>query len=262
MADQANTGTGSGNGTGEIGGTPPSLPAFYQRPVLLDAQRHSHLSVKENAGYAFARGVHSLLLNASEFAVASRFYPIVFAGEGAAAVPMAVVGARPQQNLFVDDAGHWVPGAYVPAYVRRYPFIFTESPDRSKLGLCVDEACDFVVESDVRPLFADGKRTDVVEKALEFCVAYQREFEASKAFVAGLTEQDLLVPNQAEMRLKSGERLAIGGFKVVDQAKFNALPDDVFLDWRKRGWLPLVYFHIVSVLNWSTLLDRTAGNEP
>ena len=29
--------------------------------------------------------------------------------------------------------------------------------------------------------------------------------------------------------------------QVIDEAKFNAMPDEVFLDWRKKGWLALVY---------------------
>lgn len=232
------------------------LPPLYRRPALLDSDRHAKLSLKEGAGYAFARGVHALPLNLAEFPAAARFYPIVFAGEGEAAIPVAILGVRTNQNLFVDETGAWAPGVYVPAYARRYPFIFMESPDKARLGLCIDEACEALVESDVRPLFKAGKRTEVVERALEFCMAYQREYQVTRAFMDAVQEAGLLRENQAEVRFRTGERLAVSGFKVIDEGKLNALPDDKFLEWRRRGLLPAAYCHFISSLSWTTLVDR------
>ena len=242
--------------TVESGGGP--LPALYQKPVLLDAQRHASYSLKENAGFAFAAKSNAMVLNGVEFPLAARHYPIVFAGNDTVVVPMVVLGVRRDENLFVQENGEWETGVYIPAYARRYPFVFTESADKSKLGLCIDEASEALVESDVRPLFKDGKRTAVVERALQFCTAYQREFEATKPFAQALVEHGLLTENRADLRLNSGERLAVAGFRVIDEKKFNQLPDDVFLEWRKRGWIALTYCHFVSVGNWQLLIDRVA----
>ena len=232
-----------------------AMPPFYKKPALLDSNRHSHLSLKEASGYAFARETMSIFLNVTEFAVASRHYPIVFS-TGDTVAPVAIVGVRQGQNLYVDDAGDWQRDVYVPAYVRRYPFILVSSEDKSKLGLCVDEETNSLVESDVRPLFKDGSRTQLVEQALNFCTAFHREAQATEAFCAAIKEQDLLVPNRADVRLKSGERLGVGGFQVIDEAKFNDLSDDVYLDWRRRGWIPPIHFHIMSASNWASLVNR------
>ncbi len=242
----------------ETDGAAPAraLPPLYRRPAVLDSNRHGRFSLKEGAGYGFARGVHALPLNLAEFPAAARFYPIVFAGEGEATIPVVILGVRTGRNLFVNEAGEWAPGAYVPAYARRYPFIFMESPDKARLGLCIDEACEALVESDVRPLFRAGKRTEVVERALEFCMAYQREYQVTRAFMDALLEVGLLRENQAEVRFRSGERVAVSGFKVIDEGKLNALPDDKFLEWRKRGFLPAAYCHFISSLSWTTLVDR------
>ncbi len=234
------------------------LPPLYRRPAVLDSNRHAQFSLKEEAGYAFARTVHALPLNLAEFPAAARNYPIVFAGEGEATIPVVIMGVRTNQNLFVNEAGEWVRGVYVPAYARRYPFIFMESQDKTKLGLCIDEASEALVESDVRPLFRAGKRTEVVERALEFCSAYQREYQVTRVFADAVVEAGLLRDNQAEVRLKSGERFAVSGFKVIDEAKFNALPDEKFMEWRKRNWLAPVYCHFVSSLSWTALVDKAA----
>lgn len=241
-------------------GPRPVLPPLYRRPVLLDPERHGKLSLKDQGGYDFARAATVLPLNAIEFVAAARSYPIVFAVREDAALPMAVVGLRPNQNLFVGRDGAWEKGFYVPAYARRYPFILMESPDRTKLGLCVDEGSDLLVESDVRPLFREGKPTKLVDSLLEFCLAYHREFEATRQFTGALMTQGLLTANQANLRLMQGERLSVGGFHVVEEAKFNSLPSEIFLDWRSRGWLGLVYCHLISIGSWSNLIDRAPAS--
>jgi hypothetical protein len=235
------------------------MPPLYTNPVLIDANKHANLSIKENGGYGFARSANVMMINAVEFPAAARHYPIVFAG-AENPTPVVILGMRAGQNLFVEPDGSWHRGAYVPAYARRYPFIFAESQDKSKLGLCVDEASDLIVESDVRPLFRNGERTQVLEQALTFCTAFQREVERTKAFVAGLKEHDLLRDNRANIRMAGGEQLSVTGFQVIDEAKFNALPDDVFADWRKKGWLALVYCQLLSTGSWATLIDSQADH--
>ncbi len=248
------------SGNGAVGAAPPpaAMPALYQRPVLLDPQRHERFSLKEGGGFAFARSTGAILLTIGEFAAAARHYPIVFAGESPV-VPMAVLGVRTDRNLFVDGHGEWVRGAYIPAYARRYPFIFMESPDKSRLGLCIDEASELVVESDVRPFFRNGQRTELIDRALEFCTAFQRDFDASRPFAEALVTHDLLTPHRADLRTASGEKFAIAGFRVIDETKFNQLPDEVFLEWRRRGWVGLAYCHFLSMGSWSSLLDRLAA---
>jgi hypothetical protein len=235
---------------------PRALPPLYRRPAVVDAKRHANMSLKEAAGYGFARTIHALPLNLAEFPAAARFYPIVFAGDGENTIPVAIMGVRTNQNLYVSETGEWASGVYVPAYVRRYPFIFMESSDKTKLGLCIDEASEALVESDVRPLFRAGKRTEIVEKAIEFCMMYQREYQVTRAFTDAVVEAGLLRENQAEVRFKTGERLAVSGFRVIDEGKLNTLTDEKFLEWRKRNWLAPVYCHFVSGLSWTTLIDR------
>ncbi|MEZ5669730.1 MAG: SapC family protein [Alphaproteobacteria bacterium] len=240
-------------------GAPSGLPPLYGKPVLLDANKHGNLSLKENGGFGFARHANVMMLNAIEFAAAARHYPIVFAG-GDNPAPVVILGMRAGHNLFVEADGSWRAGAYVPAYARRYPFIFAESQDKTKLGLCIDQDSDLVVNSDVRPLFRNGQRTQVLERALEFCTSFQREIERTRLFTAALKEHDLLRENRANIRMTSGEQLAITGFRVIDEQKFNALPDDVFLDWRKKGWLGLIYAQLLSTGSWAELIDQQAAS--
>jgi SapC len=257
-ADPASRGT-STEAAGAAGATSPGapdarFPLFYRSLTPIDAARHSGKSLKRRIGYDFARATHAVLLNGSEFDAAARFYPIVFTPSPASAA-LAVMGVRRDRNLFVDASGDWHPGSYIPAYIRRYPFIFHESADKQQYTLCIDETSGAIEDGNDRPFFSGGKPTPIVQDALKFCAAFQRDFTGTRDFVEQLSERGLLIPNQAEITLNSGEKLSVTGFHIIDRDRFAGLPDSAFLEWRRKGWLPWVYAHFVSHGNWSALVD-------
>ena len=127
----------------------------------LDPQRHGSKSLKRMTSFPFARKTNSVPINGVEFPFVMRHYPIVFTA-GERPNPVAVLGVRTDKNLFVNEWGGWTDGLYVPAYIRRYPFIFMEDASGERLILCVDEETNLLVDDSKRPLFADGKPTDVV----------------------------------------------------------------------------------------------------
>lgn len=234
--------------------TKADLPVLYQRPMPLDAQRHESMSLKRMTSFPFAQKTNSVPINGVEFPFVMRHYPIVFTA-GEQPNPVAVLGVRADKNLFVSEWGAWTDGLYVPAYIRRYPFIFMEETGGDRLILCIDEESDLLTNDSRRPLFADGQRTDVVTHALDFCTEFQAQHNATAEFGRALEAHDLLIPNRADISLVSGEKLSLGGFRMVDEARFHALPDDVFLEWRRKGWLHLVYCHLMSSINWGRLAD-------
>jgi hypothetical protein len=232
----------------------PRFPLFYRGLTPIDAARHAGKSLKRRIGFDFARSSHALLLNGSEFDAAARFYPIVFTPSPAAAA-LAVVGVRRDRNLFVDAGGDWRAGTYIPAYIRRYPFIFHESADKQQFTLCIDETSGALEDGNDRPLFSGAKPTPIIQDALKFCAAFQRDYAGTHDFVEQLSERGLLIPNQAEITLNSGEKLSVTGFHIIDRDRFAGLPDSAFLEWRRKGWLPWVFAHFISHGNWSALVD-------
>ena len=97
-----------------------------------------------------------------------------------------------------------------------------------------------------------------MQDALAFCREFHAQHIATGEFVRALASHGLLMPNEARVVMNSGKQMTLRGFDIVDEAKFNALPDDVFLDWRRRGWLHLVYCHLMSMANWARLIDLEA----
>ena len=173
---------------------------------------------------------------------------------------LVIVGARDDDNLFIDADGHWRASVYVPAYVRRYPFILMRRPGDARHVLCADMESEYVIDDQVSPFFRDGKPTDVVKKAASICQAFESEADKTRKFCAALAEQKLLQVKTAVLAHSSGRKVKLGPFRVVDEKKFADLPGKAVTDWHARGWLRLVHAHMFSLANWAGLAARLSLN--
>jgi hypothetical protein len=231
------------------------VPLFYRQPELLTPERFAGKSLAASGPLNFARRTNSVPLNGVEFAPALRHYPIVFSEERDP-FPLAVLGLRDVENLFIRGDGTWESGAYVPAYVRRYPFVFMTGADQKQFALCIDAASDFVVPGDANPFFRDGQPSEATKTALAFCSAFQLEYDKTRAFAAALVEHKMLASKTADIGLPDGGKVIFGSFNVVDEARLASLPNAVVADWLKRGWLGWIYAHLLSFANWAALATR------
>lgn len=229
-----------------------ALPLFYKNPMPLDAKLHATLSLKKNFGFAFTKEVNAVPINLIEMPQICHFYPIAFSPDDNA-TPVAILGLRDSENLFLNG-DKWEENAYIPAYIRRYPFIFSEMPQGDQLTLCVDMEKDIVQEKGEQTFFdADGKPTDLAKNALEFCKSYHAAAQATVEFSKALAASGLLVDREAQINVVGNKRINFSGFKIIDEQKLAALDEKVFLEWRKKGWLPFVYAHLFSGAQWQRL---------
>jgi hypothetical protein len=228
---------------------------FYEKAVAVSGSRHLGCSV-EVRDYGFCRKVNSVPLMAVEFRVAAAEYPIVFAGAPGAVRPVVVLGLRSDENLQVSEQGAWQ-GRYVPAFVRRYPFVFSTEPDSKRFVLCVDEAFSGLNrEGRGEALFtADRQPTPYTDKILRFLQEYRAQFLRTQAFCRRLEELALLEPMQ--VRMPFGEsQLSLGGFSTVNRDKLRALRGDSLEALAGTDELELLYLHLQSLRNFEALRAR------
>ncbi len=230
---------------------------IYERAAQLSSEKHKDWSVKTGTDYAFARQVNSVPLVAVEFPRAAAEYSIVFAGEGDAMMPIVILGMREDENLYLNEANVWN-AKYIPAFIRRYPFVFSSNEDKSTFTLCIDEeyaGCN--QENRGERLFdADGVRTQYLENVLRFVNDYQGQFQRTQLFCKKLQELDLLEPMQAQFTLSGGEQLRLAGFMAVNREKLKNLPDEKIAELFKTDELELVYLHLQSMKNFSGMAER------
>lgn len=222
---------------------------FYQRPVALNRDVHRQLRLKADmGGFSYASTTNSVPLAGIEFADACRSITIVFSdpSEGMG-FPLALVGLRQDENLFVNAQGKWT-GDYIPAFVRRYPFVLQEKADASDFTVLIDEAYPGFSKDEGEPLFLeDGKDAEVLSKAIEFVQNYQAEVERTRLFVKRLREHELLVPRVIQVNLHDETPFVMQGFAAVDEQKLLSLPDDQLLVLARNGDLGWIYAHLVSL---------------
>lgn len=234
-------------------------PLFFKRPTVLDKRRHAKSGLNAKGDLSFARKTNSVPLNAIEFIEATKFYPIVFTADEQP-LPVAVLGFE-QENYFITKQNQWRDHTYIPAYVRQYPFIFFQPPEGDKFFLCVDEASDVYQESakkDALRIFTDeGEPSDVSKRALEFCTSFYQHLNITRNFCADLKKHNLLSPYNSRASV-NGKELQLNGFTMINEQAFNALPDDVILEFRKKGWLAFIYLAMASGTNWKSLIDSAS----
>jgi len=230
---------------------------IYETAVPVSSKRHAGASVDIGANYTFSRGVNSVPLMAVEFPQAAAEYAIVFAGTGEAVMPAVILGVRSSENLYLAKDGGWQ-AKYIPAFVRRYPFVFSSSDDGKTFTLCVDEAFPgFNREGRGQRLFGDdAKPTPFVDNVLKFNQEYRTQFLRTQSFCKKVVELGLLEPMQAQIALESGERMSLGGFMAVNRAKLKAVAGDKLAELAQTDELELLYLHLQSMRNFTGLKDR------
>jgi hypothetical protein len=216
--------------------------------------------VEVGADYAFTRNVNSVPLMAVEFAHAALDYAIVFAGRDDEIMPAVVLGLRRNENRYLTQAGAW-DAKYIPAFVRRYPFVFSSDGSGKTFTLCIDEAFKgFNQQGRGERLFGeDAKPTPYVQRVLNFLQEYQAQFQRTQALCRKLRELELLDPMEAQVTLKSGTQLSLTGFMVVNRERLRKLSGEVLAELVKTDDLELIYTHLQSMGRFSDVVNRLAG---
>lgn len=232
---------------------------FYERVVPLNEKNHATLRVKAASSYLYAKASNSVPLLASEFFEAAREYPIIFVRGETGPVPVALLGLRESENLFLDAAGKW-DARYIPAFVRRYPFVPGKGA-QGELLVCIDEASPCFDQKEGEALFVDGKPTPQLEHAMKFLTEFHQTATVTEQIGLRLDQLGLLRPSDSVAQLNDGSQFRLNGLHVVDEAKLRALAPEVVHELFANGSLGLIYAHLMSLGNLAPLVDRLSRRE-
>jgi len=230
---------------------------IYETAIPVSLPRHADASIDQANNYAFAASVNAVPLMAVEVQRAAAEFAIVFAQVGADILPAAVLGVRGEQNLYLTEDAQWR-AKYVPAFIRRYPFVFASSDDQQTLTLCIDETCPgFNREGRGQRLFGDdGRPSAYVEQVLKFLQEYQAHFERTRRFCRQLKDLNLLEPMHATVTTPTGTTQSLGGFLGVKRERVRELGGEALSTLARTDELELVYLHLHSLRNLNEVTDR------
>lgn len=224
---------------------------LYETVVPITLGRHGKWSIEKGKDFSYCRAINACPLMVSEFRAAAATLPLVFSRSDTGAVPAVILGLEHDRSAMVAEDGSWI-GRYIPAFLRRYPFVFAAGQDGEQYTLCLDESFDGLDQEGQRGdrLFTDeGQPTEAMNASLEFTKNFEIENRRTQAFCKLLEDHDLLDPMNAQITLPDGTKRALTGFQTVSRERLKALPVDVVKSMFDSDALELIYLHLASLGN-------------
>lgn len=236
-------------------------PLFYNQVTPLNSEEHRNLRLKP-AGkpFGFAREANLVPALIEEFSASVTQMPVAFLPGAKHPSAVFVTGVAPGKNLFISDEGHWT-GNYVPAYLRRYPFIMGDVPNADPV-LCIDTSFEGLNAKDGARLFNKaGEIEEPVQQALGLAENYRISAQRTEAFCARLQELELFRTVTLDAKLDNGQSTVVHGLMIVDEGALEALSSDVLAGLAKDGFLKPIYAHLLSLPSLEGLAQRARGGK-
>ena len=276
----------------------PQLPLFYKDLLPLNSRDHGDWKVGSFENAEFLASTHAIPLTVDEFVDAQRDYPIVFtAGENP--LPIALMGLNEGVNTFIGDDGKLVSRVYVPAYVRRYPFILAKlQQDSDDMSLCFDPSAGVIGKrDDGNVLFREVTAEDVAEQeaklaeiaeeqgegalvelpqklsvgeiipteytqnVLDFCRKFEEAGQRTRNFLEELKKLDILMDGEIAITRSDAPDtpFVYRGFRMVDENKLRELPAETTEALNKNGMGMLIHAHLFSLNLMRTVFERQSA---
>jgi hypothetical protein len=252
-------------GSGQLQGN----ALFYSRPEPLNVEAHGRLGLRRMDGpFLFAAHSQVTPLTVAEFPAAAVCYPIIFAGENYQ--PLVVMGINADSNMFILANGRFEPGTYIPAYIRRYPFVLANDATSEQLVVCIDRAAPMLGElPDLAFFDAAGQPTEYTLNCINFCNDFEVEVRRTESFVNLLREHDLFETRKAQFTPPRADGTpdvpqTVAEYYAVSETKLKALAPDKLNEFIQNGALGQIYTHLTSLQGWDRLiaLTLTRGTPP
>jgi hypothetical protein len=247
--------------------TVPALPLFYNDLVPLSSTQHADWKLVTQDVAPFLVHQHAIPVTIDEFILCSRTYPIIFSA-GDNPVPLILMAMNEGVNAFVDDDGRLAVPTYVPAYVRRYPFLLARlNPNGEELSLCFDPTAPGMGPGDEgNALFDNGEPSQATKDILGFCEQFEAAGARTGQFMDELKKLDLLMDGEVSIQ-PEGEGVQpfiYRGFQMVNEEKLRDLRGDELRKISQNGMLPLLYAHLFSLQLMSNVFSMqvAAGKGP
>lgn len=224
---------------------------MYKNIELINTEKHKNHAIKAMDSFNYAKELINAPITAPEFYECCKDYPIVFvkdANESWSA--SAMLGYMENKNLFIDENGMWEKNRYIPASIRRYPFIFV-AQENNQLSLGVDTSALSQDEKDKeRRVFDDeGKPSEFINGVLQFMNQFQGDAIATANFIAQLYQWELLEEKTAQIITPDQKSYQINGFYVINEEKLHHLSKKKKQEICDQNAYPLITAHLISLSN-------------
>lgn len=235
---------------------------FYKNVEALSRDLHANLKLDATNNLSFAAHNYWVPVAGVEFFRAADHFPVVFLKEGDDFVPIALLGLEESQNLFITQDASWREGVYIPAFIRRYPFVLAGgSQNDTELTVCLDRNYKGFNEKTGEALLNDaGEPTEFLNNVITFLSNYNVDMTRTQEFVTILKEHNLLESKTVTITRNHDEKFDVQNVYIIDEESFSKLDGETLVTLNQKGMLGWVFAHLASLNNFPALFDlfRTA----
>lgn len=245
-----------------------NLP-LYKNPVPLNKDRHKGKGLKyTDRPFDFLADAHFVPVTVGEFGPAGARYPVIFLGDNKTAV--AAMGLRAGENLFVDpETGRFEPYTYVPAFVRRYPFVSAvHGNENDRFTVCVDEGSHLFSDKPEVAFFDEkGEPTDFTQRAIDYVRRFEVDVRNTHEFVKTCDELGLFTQQNATFQARDpngqpvGEPQVVASYWGIDGGKVRELDSQKLVELRDNAFLGAIYAQMLSMAQWDFLIQRASERQ-
>lgn len=232
---------------------------MYKNVEPINSIAHIKCGIKEINSLSYAKELIHAPITIAEFYESCKDYPIVFAKDASESwSALALVGFKEKENLFIDAKGVWEKNRYIPAFIRRYPFIFVSQPNSEELTLAFDVTCkEDNCHNKERAFFdEEAKATPFLQGIMSFLTQFQNDAKATAEFIKQLDEWELLEARMANIVTPSGETFTLNGFFVINEEKLRHLSKKRKEEIYAKNAIPLITAHLISLSNIQRIGNR------
>ncbi len=232
---------------------------FYSNVMVLNKEEHKDLRLTVDNNFSNFSNTNALPIAGVEFTEAAREHPIAFINyQNEGVIPVYILGLRDNENLLLNPDNSWK-YRYVPAFVRRYPYIMTEPNEEGKSAICIDADYEGINDPKGDLIFTQDKKEIKPAPQLEAIMEMLGDFNAqlirTREFTKRLEEYDLLKEISPQIDLLDGRSFSIGGIYTIDEEKLLKLEDKKALTLYRSGEMAWIYNQIASISNLIRLAD-------
>jgi len=231
------------------------IQMMYKKPTLLNKE-DSTLTISELTNYKHARNLHAIAISAEESGEAAKHYPVFFIKGAEGVSPIALLGIKENENMFVTKQGKWAAEKYIPSIIRTYPFVLSKVENSDQFSVAYDAEYEGLNKADGQAMFKEDKElTEYGENVVKFVENVYKGLEITKPAMNIMDGMELFKPVDATIE-KDGQKYVVNGLMQVDTEKLNTLGDEDVLKLAKSGALRVVYTHLDSLSNFNKLANK------
>lgn len=232
---------------------------MYKNVEAINSITHLKSGIKEINSFSYAKELIHAPITIAEFYESCKDYPIVFAKDANESwSALALIGYKEKINLFIDSKGVWEKNRYIPAFIRRYPFIFVAQQGSEELTLAFDLTCkEENCQNKERAFFdEDAKATPFLQGIMSFLTQFQNDAKATAEFIKQLDDWGLIEARMANIITPSNETFTLNGFYVINEEKLRHLSKKKKEEIYTKNAIPLITAHLISLSNIQRMGNR------